>query len=61
MIKIDNTTARHLWLASLGLSDAPGGPLDVAMIVRKLGYVQLDTINILTRAHHHILWSRNQK
>lgn len=61
MIRIDNTTARHLWLASLGLSDAPGGPLDVAMIVRNLGYVQLDTINILTRAHHHILWSRNQK
>ncbi len=61
MTRIDNRTARRLWLTSLGLSDAPTGPLDVAAIVRNLGYVQLDTINILTRAHHHILWSRNQK
>jgi uncharacterized protein YcaQ len=29
-------------------------------IIRKLGFVQLDTIQVVSRAHHHILWSRNQ-
>lgn len=29
-------------------------------IIRKLGFVQLDSIQIVARAHHHILWSRNQ-
>ena len=28
--------------------------------MRKLGFVQLDTIRIVSRAHHHIIWSRNQ-
>jgi uncharacterized protein YcaQ len=25
-----------------------------------MGFVQLDTIQVVARAHHHILWSRNQ-
>lgn len=29
-------------------------------IIRALGFVQLDTIQVISRAHHHILWSRNQ-
>lgn len=29
-------------------------------MIRKLGFVQLDTIQVVARAHHHILWSRNQ-
>lgn len=33
-------------------------PLD--QIIQKLGYVQLDSICNLSRAHHHILWSRDQ-
>lgn len=28
--------------------------------VKSLGFVQLDTVQNVTRAHHHILWSRNQ-
>ncbi len=60
MMEISNQTARRLWLQSLGLLSAPTGPLDVAGITRRLGYVQLDTINIISRAHHHIYWSRNQ-
>ncbi|MEO9970518.1 MAG: crosslink repair DNA glycosylase YcaQ family protein [Hyphomonadaceae bacterium] len=29
-------------------------------IIKQLGYVQLDTIQTVSRAHHHILWSRAQ-
>ena len=28
--------------------------------IHALGFVQLDTIQVISRAHHHILWSRNQ-
>jgi uncharacterized protein YcaQ len=27
-------------------------------IIERLGYVQIDTISIVKRSHHHILWSR---
>lgn len=27
-------------------------------LIRRLGFVQLDTISIVERAHHHILWTR---
>lgn len=59
-IKIDNRTARRLWLHSQGLGSAPTGPLDLPAMIRALGFVQLDTIQVVARAHHHILWSRNQ-
>lgn len=59
-LRIDNKTARQLWLASQGLGAAPTGPLDVLGIIKRLGFVQLDTIQVVARAHHHILWSRNQ-
>ncbi|AML51011.1 winged helix-turn-helix domain-containing protein [Falsihalocynthiibacter arcticus] len=60
-LRIDNRTARRLWLHSQGLGKAPTGPLDALGIIRKMGFVQLDSIQIVSRAHHHILWSRNQK
>ncbi|MBE7636975.1 winged helix-turn-helix domain-containing protein [Sneathiella sp. P13V-1] len=59
-ISISNKEARQLWLSSQGLGEAPTGPLDVLGIIKKLGFVQLDTIQVVSRAHHHILWSRNQ-
>lgn len=59
-LRIDNRTARHLWLVSQGLGDTPTGKLDVARMIRQLGFVQLDSIQVVSRAHHHILWSRNQ-
>jgi len=59
-MKINNKNARRLWLMGHGLADAPTGKLDVMAIIRSLGFVQLDTIQNVTRAHHHILWSRNQ-
>ena len=59
-LRISNRQARWLWLQAQGLSETPTGPLDLPQMIRRLGYVQLDTIQNVTRAHHHILWSRNQ-
>ncbi|MBL4871182.1 MAG: YcaQ family DNA glycosylase [Robiginitomaculum sp.] len=59
-LKITNRDVRKLWLHTHGLSRAPTGGLDVLRIIKNLGFVQLDSIRNVTRAHHHILWSRNQ-
>ena len=59
-LRIGNRDARWLWLQAQDLSETPTGPLDLPEIIRRLGFVQLDTIQNVTRAHHHILWSRNQ-
>jgi len=59
-LKINNRVARRLWLAAQGLATAPTGALDVLQIIRQLGFVQLDTIRVVARAHHHIIWNRNQ-
>jgi len=59
-LKITNHDARRLWLSTNGLGKTPMGPLDLMALIRRLGFVQIDTIRNVTRAHHHILWSRNQ-
>jgi uncharacterized protein len=52
---------RRIWLAAQRL-DAPApfgeGSQAVAAAVAHLGYVQIDTINVIERCHHHILHSR---
>jgi uncharacterized protein YcaQ len=53
--------ARHIWLHAQRLdADAPfgDGPTATAAAVEHLGYVQIDTINVIERCHHHILWTR---
>lgn len=60
-LQISNKQARQLWLAGQGLGCAPCGKRNIAAFAERvsmLGMVQLDSINILARAHHHILWSR---
>lgn len=59
-LKIYNRDARWLWLTQQGLASPPTGKLDIMSIIRQLGFVQLDTIQVVSRAHHHILWTRNQ-
>ncbi|MFN7180090.1 winged helix-turn-helix domain-containing protein [Hyphomonas sp.] len=59
-LRIRNRDARRLWLDAQGLAATPTGPLDLAATIRKLGFVQLDSIRVVARAHDHILWSRNQ-
>lgn len=58
---ISNDKARALILAKSGLAGVrqEGGASAVAPLVRKLGYVQLDSIKIIERAQHHILYSRH--
>ena len=53
--------ARALWLRAQRLDvTAPfgAGPEATRAAVEHLGYVQIDTINVIERCHHHILWTR---
>jgi len=59
-LRIPNWQARHLWLHTNELSGTPTGSLNLQDLIERLGFVQLDTIRVVARAHHHILWSRNQ-
>ncbi len=55
------TEARRIWLQAqrLDASEPFGaGPQAVAAAVAHLGYVQIDTIHVIERCHHHILYSR---
>lgn len=36
----------------------PPGKKGVLQTIEKLGYVQIDTIAVIERAHHHTLWTR---
>ncbi len=60
MLHISNRDARRLWLERQGLAEQPTGEIDLSGIVERLGFVQIDTIRIIARAHDHIVWSRNQ-
>ncbi len=60
-IHVSSQRARRAWLRAQRLdSRAPfgGGEQAVADAVSHLGYVQIDTINVIERCHHHILFSR---
>ena len=53
--------AKHIWLHAQRLTTpAPFGDGAAAtrVAVEHLGYVQIDTINVIERCHHHILRSR---
>ena len=53
--------ARCIWLHAQRLdTQAPfgEGPPATRAAVEHLGYVQIDTINVIERSHHHILWTR---
>ncbi|SHG07229.1 winged helix-turn-helix domain-containing protein [Bradyrhizobium erythrophlei] len=58
---LTKTQARQIWLHAQRLDTrAPfgDGPAATGAAVEHLGYVQIDTINVVERSHHHILWSR---
>jgi uncharacterized protein YcaQ len=60
-VPLSKVDARRIWLRAQRL-DTPtpfgeGAPATAAA-VEHLGYVQIDTINVIERSHHHILWTR---
>jgi uncharacterized protein len=58
---LTQSIARRLWLRCQRL-DVPApfgsGPDATRRAVQHLGYVQIDTINVIERCHHHILYTR---
>jgi uncharacterized protein YcaQ len=60
-MKISLSTARRLALhcqALDGSVDLPPGKEGVYQCIDRLGYVQIDTISVVERAHNHTLWVR---
>ncbi|MEO8684979.1 MAG: crosslink repair DNA glycosylase YcaQ family protein [Devosia sp.] len=53
--------ARAIWLHAQRLDTRTPfgtGPEATRLAIEHLGYVQIDTINVIERCHHHILYSR---
>ncbi|RED48587.1 winged helix-turn-helix domain-containing protein [Aestuariispira insulae] len=62
-ILVRNRQARHLFMQLQGLSApvrAKQSPEDLLDLIRQLGFVQVDSIQTVARAHHMILFARNQ-
>ncbi len=58
---LSRADARRLWIRAQRLDAAApfgAGPAAVRAAVEHLGYVQIDTINVVERCHHHILATR---
>ena len=56
--------ARKLVLLSQRLppSKQPGSAVAATLsAIEHLGYIQIDTISVIQRAHHHTLWNRNPR
>lgn len=61
ILKLDKAEARRIWLRAQRLDRREpfgAGAEATTAAVRHLGYVQIDTINVVERCHHHILYSR---
>lgn len=62
--RIDNRTARRLFLDRHALLERPTGPAHGAALgalIDRLGFVQIDSINTLARAHDLILHARRPR
>ncbi|WP_250633557.1 winged helix-turn-helix domain-containing protein [Pinirhizobacter soli] len=60
-VRLDPSHARGIWMRAQRLLGQPAfgeGAAAVEAAVSHLGYVQIDTINVIERSHHHILHSR---
>ncbi|MCX6557463.1 MAG: winged helix DNA-binding domain-containing protein [Candidatus Aminicenantes bacterium] len=58
---ISEKTARRMTLHALlldGKTKIKPGKEGIAQTIGHLGYVQIDTISVIERAHHHVLWTR---
>lgn len=57
MLKLSNAAARRLFLAKHGFADSGD---DLLAAIEKLGFVQIDSIATVERAHHMILAGRRK-
>src|SRR3954467_12960503 len=60
-LALTKAQARRIWLRAQKLDQAApfgGGPQATSAAVAHLGYVQIDTINVVERCHHQILYTR---
>jgi uncharacterized protein len=60
---LPNAAARRLFLDRHALAEPPVGPAkgaSLATLIDRIGFVQVDSINTVARAHDMILWSRRQ-
>src|ERR1700759_575871 len=60
-IPLSKVEARRIWLRAQRLDTLTPfgeGPQATAAAGEHLGYVQIDTINVIERSHHHVLWNR---
>ncbi len=60
---ISNTRARRIFLDRHALTEPPSGPASgpaLHDLIERIGFVQVDSINTVARAHDMILWSRRQ-
>ncbi len=60
-IPLSKAAARRIWLRAQKLDTRTpfgGGAEATRRAIEHLGYVQIDTINVIERCHHHILWTR---
>jgi uncharacterized protein len=61
LIQLTSAQARRIWLHAQGLDTTEpfgSGPKATPAAVAHLGYLQIDTIYVIERSHHHILHTR---
>ncbi|MEQ8481658.1 MAG: winged helix-turn-helix domain-containing protein [Hoeflea sp.] len=62
-IRLSNIAARRIFLARQGLCVSPSraqSKTDLLRLIHDIGFVQVDSISTVERAHNQILFSRNQ-
>ncbi|KUF10488.1 winged helix-turn-helix domain-containing protein [Pseudoponticoccus marisrubri] len=62
-VRLDNALARRLFLHVHALGEPPAGPARgdaLAALIGRLGFVQVDSVRTVERAHHMILFARRQ-
>jgi uncharacterized protein len=60
---LPNPLARRIFLHAHALAESPTGPAkgaDLHALIDRIGFVQVDSINTVERAHHMVLFARRQ-
>lgn len=60
-VTLTSAQSRAIWMRAQKLDETEpfgAGPAATRAAIEHLGYVQIDTINVIERCHHHILYAR---